>query len=448
MFGLSTYLILNCCSFSVHQIITQLSDSVKTNYIKGRYYVPEGVWQLLHPKHFDNALFIHHLEGRDKKISNVSAMIREGLADGTHQLLSLDNIESESDGVVRSHNIADVFKPFQKRNGTSVTPEIVIISGAPGMGKTMLCKEMAYEWAKGQFLDNNCLVFYVYLQDPEAQQICDLQTFIHYFYNFNKAAAEFSKKCADVLNERNNKDIMIMLVGYDEYFDVSGDLFLTDIINQKVSCFSQSKLVVTCGPIGTNKLQPVADVKVDLLGFIDKSKKVYIQKELQNSPNKIEKLSLFLNENREINSICNVPMIMSILVYIFKEVDELPIDQTELYETFIALMISQYLGKVENSDFKILRLQNLPEFYQQYIIELSKLAFTLKDDKIVCTEEDLQTLCPNLASVNRKFQELGLLKSALYFSMKGIENCNSFKFLHISIQEFLAAYYINSLTRT
>ena len=165
MFGLSTYLILNCCSFSVHQIITQLSDSVKTNYIKGRYYVPEGVWQLLHPKHFDNALFIHHLEGRGKTISNVSAMIREGLADGTHQLLSPDNIESESDGVVMSHNIADAFKPFQKRNGTSVTPEIVIISGAPGMGKTMLCKEMAYEWAKGQFLDNNCLVFYVYLQD-------------------------------------------------------------------------------------------------------------------------------------------------------------------------------------------------------------------------------------------------------------------------------------------
>ncbi|XP_065894204.1 NACHT, LRR and PYD domains-containing protein 3-like [Dysidea avara] len=416
------------------QIISQLSDYVKTNYIKGRYYSQEGIWQLLHPKHFDNALLIHHLEGcGEKEISNVVALMRE---------------ETESDSSIRSHNIADAFKPFDKHDGTTVTPEVIIISGAPGMGKTTLCKEMAYQWAKGQFLDNNCLVFYVYLRDPETQKICDLQSFIHYFYNFDKAAEEFSKQCADVLTERDNKDVTMLLVGYDEHFDVSGDLFLTHMLNRKVSCFAQSKLVITCGPIATNKLQHVADVKVDLLGLIDKSKKVFIQKELQGSPNKIEKLSLFLDENSAINSVCSVPMIMSILVYTFKEVDELPADQAELYEYFIALIISQYLEKLKNNlDFKVLQLQHLPECYQQYVVELSKVAFTLKqDNKIVCTEEDLKTVCPTAVSTNDKFQELGLLKSALYFSMKRIENCNSYKFLHTAIQEVLATYYINSLT--
>ena len=376
--------------------------------------------------------------------------MREGLADCTNQLPSPDNVETESDSLMRSHNIADAFKPFDKHDGATVTPEVIIISGAPGTGKTTLCKEMAYQWAKGQFLDNNCLVFYVYLRDPDAQKICDLQSFIHYFHNFDKTAAEFSKQCADVLIERDNKDITILLVGYDEHFDVSGDLFLTQILNRKVSCFAQSKLVITCGPIATDKLKQVADVKVNLLGFIDKSKKAYIQKELQGSPNKIERLSLFLDEKSTINSICSVPMIMSILVYTFKEVDELPADHAELYERFIVLTISQYFKLEEldnNPHFKVLRLQHLPECYQQYVTELSKLAFTLKDDnKSVFTEEDLETLCPNVASANKKFQELGLLKSALYFSMKRIENCYSYKFLHVAIQEFLATYYINSLT--
>ena len=403
----------------------------------------------MHPKHFDNALLIHHLEGHGEKIiSNVAALMREGLVDCTNRLPQPDNVETESDSSIRSHNIAVAFKPFEKHDGTTVTPEVIIISGAPGMGKTTLCKEMAYQWAKGQFLDNNCLVFFVYLRDPETQKICDLQSFIHYFYNFDKAAVEFSKQCADVLIERDNKDVTILLVGFDEYFDVSGDLFLTGILNQKVACFAQSKLVITCGPIATDKLQHVADVKVDLLGFIDKSKKAYIQKELQSSPNKIEKLSSFLDENSAINSVCSVPMIMSILVYTFKEVDELPADQAELYERFIALTISQYLEELDNNpDFKVLRLQHLPECYQQYVIEVSKLAFTLKDDnKIVFTQEDLETLCPNLASADKKFQELGLLKSGLYFSMKRIENSYSFKFLHVAIQEFLVTYYINSLT--
>ena len=446
LYSILNYIIV---SFTAHQIISQLSDFVKTNYIKGRYYSQEGIWQLLHPKHFDNALLIHHLEGcGEKVISNVAALMREGLADCTNRLPSSGSVETESDSSIRSHNIADAFKPLEKRDGTTVTPEVIIISGAPGMGKTTLCKEMAYQWAKGQFLDNNCLVFFIYLQDPETQKICDLQSFIHYFYNFDKAAVEFSKQCADFLIERDNKDITMLLVGYDEHFDVSGDLFLTQIVNRKVSCFAQSKLVIMCGPIATDKLQHVADVKVDLLGFIDKSKKAYIQKELQGSPNKIEKLSLFLDENSAINSVCSVPMIMSILVYTFKEVDELPADQAELYEHFIVLTISQYLEKLENNpDFKVLHLQHLPECYQQYVVELSKLAFTLKEDnKTVCTEEDLKTLCPALISANDKFQELGLLKSALYFSMKRIENCNSYKFLHTAIQEFLATYYINSLT--
>ena len=429
-------------------MILRLSDFVKTNYIKGRYCAQGRIWQLLHPKHFDNALLIHHLEGHSKGTFNVAALIREGLIDCTNQLPLPDNVETDSESLVRTHNIADAFKPFEKHDGTTVTPEMVIISGAPGMGKTTLCKEMAYQWAKGQFLVNNCLVFFIYLRDPEAQKICDLQTFIHYFHNFDKAAAEFSKQCADILIERSNKDVTIILVGYDEHFDVSGDVFLTDILNQKVSYFAQSKLVVTCGPIATNKLQHVADVKVDLLGFTDKSKKAYIQKELQNSPNKIEKLSLFLDENMEINGVCSVPMILSILVYVFKEVDELPADKIELYERFITLTISQYLENIENTDnrdFKILHIQHLPECYHQYIVELSKLAFTLKHDKIVFTEEDLQTLCPNVSSANNKFQELGLLKSALYFSMKRVEKYYFFKFLHLAIQEFLATYYINSL---
>jgi len=419
---------------------------LKTNYIKGRYYEQEGVWQLLHPKYFDNALLISRLEGRgEKEISNVAALIREGLASCTGHSPPPGDAETESDSLVRSHNIADAFKPFEKRDGTTVTPEVIVISGAPGMGKTTICKEIAYQWAKGQFLHNSCLVFYVYLRDPEAQKICDLQSFVHYFYNFDMASTEFSKRCADAFIERN-KNIALILIGYDEHFDVSGNLFLTDIINRKISCFAESKLVITCGPIVTAKLQHVADVKVDLLGFTDKSKKAYVQKELQNSPDKIEKLSLFLSRNREISNICNVPVIMSILVYTFKEIDELPANRIELYERFIALSMLQYLKMVDNEHkCKILDLQSLPECFQECIAELSKLAFNLKHNNSVFTAEELDSVCPNIAAVNNKFPELILLKSALYFNMKRTETCYSYKFLYSSIQEFLATYYVNSI---
>ena len=106
-------------------MISQLSDFIKTNYIKRRYYSQEGVWQLLHPKHFDNAQLINHLEECSRKeISNIAALIREGLAGCTLQSPPPGDAETESDSLIRSHNIADAFKPFEKRDGTTVTPEV------------------------------------------------------------------------------------------------------------------------------------------------------------------------------------------------------------------------------------------------------------------------------------------------------------------------------------
>ena len=427
-------------------MILQISEYVKENYIKTRYFAQEGIWQLLQPKHFVNVLLIHHMKQHsEKELIDVAALMREGLTHGTHRISNSDKKKHEIDSLVKTHNISDIFIPLQKPDGTTVTPDVMVIDGAPGMGKTTLSKEIAYQWAKGQLLNDKSIIFFIYLRDPEIRQIYDLRSFIHYFYNFDEAAAEFCKQYADVLIKRNNKDITIILDGYDEYFDMSGKLFITRILNRKV--FTQSKLVITSRPIATDKLQHIADIRVEVMGFTDSSKQEYIIEELKYSPNKMKKLLLYLDENKTINSICYIPMIMTILVCTFKEIEEFPTDQTELYERFITLAICRYVQKLENNPTsEVYPLQHLPESYYQYIIELSKFAFdSLKEDKIVFTEEDIETLCPNLALANKNFQGLGLLKSAQYFSMKRIEKCYSYNFLHLSIQEFLSAYYINSL---
>ena len=183
------------------------------------------------------------------------------------------------------------------------------------------------------------------------------------------------------------------------------------------------------------------------MGFTDDSKKEYIEQELKHYPEKMERLVSYLDNHQTINSICYIPMIMSILVCTFKEIEELPSDQTELYERFISLAISRYVQKLkDNPSLVILSLQHLPEIYENYLLELSKFAFyNLRGDKIVFTSEDIEKSCPKLSSANNDFHGLGLLKSTQYFSMKKIDNCMSYNFLHLSLQEYLAAYYINSL---
>ena len=429
--------------FSV-KIMLQISDHVKANYINTRYITQEGIWCNLYPKHFVNVLLIHYMkQSREKEIVDIAALMREGLVGNTYKSFHFGKIHC--DNVLQTYALSDIFKPFTKSDGTSIAPQVIIIDGAPGMGKTTLSKEIAYRWAKSQLLNDTKLVFFVYLRDPNLQKVLNLENFIHYFYNFDAAATEFSKKCADILINRSNDDITIILDGYDEYFDASGNSFLTHIMNRRV--FPQCKLIITSRPIATNKLHYLGDIRVEVMGFIDDNKRVYVKQELHNHPDKMEKLLFFLDNNTTINSICYIPMIMTILVCIFKETEELPSDLTELYEKFITLVIFRYVEKL--TDFhtpKVLSLTGLPELLKKYILELSKFAFeTLRSDKIVFTAEDIRNSCPSVPSMNSDLQGLGLLKSTHYFSMKKIDNCVSYNFLHLMFQEFLAAYYINSL---
>ena len=165
----------------------------------------------------------------EKEIVDIAVLMREGLA--SHYQLSLTD-KAQSVNSISSHDISDIFKPFKKIDGTTITPEIIIIDGAPGMGKTTLSKEIAYQWATHQLLSDINLVFFIYLRDPEIQNIHNLQSFIHYFKNFDEAAADFSKQCANILINKSNDDVMIILDGYDEYFDASGNSFINHIVHR------------------------------------------------------------------------------------------------------------------------------------------------------------------------------------------------------------------------
>jgi len=65
---------------------------------------------------------------------------------------------------------------------------------------------------------------------------------------------------------------------------------------------------------------------------------------------------------------------------------------------------------------------------------------------VVFTADDVNSLCPKLNIASKSCIELGLLKETKYISMKDTDSIVSYNFLHLSIQEYLAAIYISSLS--
>ena len=436
----------------------------KEIYETTRFNIQKDLWELIYPKHFVNTLLIHHQGfNRKNEILYMAIIMRHGLASSLLKDSCIDNPSAlldkweyylttlnESEKSLKPTEtivISDIFKPFKNNADTKIIPRFILIEGAPGMGKTTLCKEIAYQWSKKNLLKDSEFLFIIYLRDIDpavSRRIKHLKDLVHYMYSFDDGATELSEQCGKILNERESGDITIIFDGYDE-FDHSSDSLISKILSRKV--LPKCRIIVTSRPSASYRLHRIADVRIEVLGFNDESKIEYIEQELKNKPNKIKKLQSYLKNNPSLNSLCYMPMMLTILLYVFKENEELPNNLTELYSNFVALMISHHLQKQEKSQKTFVSLQELPPEYNNLVCRLSELAFlTLCNNQKVFSMEDIKKLCPNLTLTSTDLESLGIINLVKYFSSdKG--KIDVFTFLHLSIHEYLAAYYVSSINQ-
>ena len=437
---IATYVLTVYNFYSVGRLLYQLSDHMKEDYIKNRYILPESKHTLQH--FVDVQLLRYPVPCGEKEIFNMAEIMREGLND-MRPSSSTSQVTINNSSFTSVKNIFDILKPVQ--NNEECKPQVILIDGAPGMGKTTLCKEIVYQWAKNQSLVDLKLVFYISLQNTNIERINTLQDFILYFYDFDETAAEFTKQCATILHNRYNHDVLVILDGYEINLDSTKDSFLTQLVCHQV--FRQSKVIVTPKSVASSKLQSIANIRIEIFGFSDENKIEYIEKEFQNSPNKIEALCSYMNANKYIKGVCSVPIVMDVFVQMYKEAEILPENQLKLYQEITSIIITRRVQKHDKDKGLqcIASLQDLPELYKNFLMNLSKIAFDgLKSDKIVFTDTDLHMVNPEFPLLNRSVQGLGLLKSTQHQYIESMEISMFHNFLHLFIQTFLAAYYVSS----
>ena len=313
------------------------------------------------------------------------------------------------------------------------------------MGKTTLCKEIACQWAKGCLLDDTKLLFLLHLREPAISNIKHLKDLVHFFYKFDPVSTELSQRCAEIINDSDGEDLTVLFDGFDEFVS-SSDSVINNILDR--IALPQCRIVVTSRPTASDRLHKIADVRVQVMGFEDESKIKYIKQELKEYPDKISKLQSYLDDHESIKSVCYIPMMMTILVYVFKEKGQLPNNSTEMYDKFVASGISNLLPKKKKSDNIIMSLKKLPIEYKDFVSNLSKFAFLMLQSKQnVFKKEDIDKHCPDSTLASSDLDTLGIINSVQYFSTDE-SNEHVYNFLHLSIHEYLAAYYINSIDQS
>ena len=346
-------------------------------------------------------------------------------------------------------NITDIFAADPTNltePGTSSTeaPKRILIEGAPGIGKTVLAKEIAYQWTTNEILTETKIVFLLYLRDPYLQKIISTKELVQYM-SMGCLDDEQVTTLDKYFVNGEGQQLCIVMDGFDEYPTLlQENSFIVDIINGVI--LPEAIVVITSRPTATVSLHDRVDRRIDILGLPKEERDKYISQTLSNLPEKNVQLDKYLKQQPVINGLCFVPLHLAILLYLFQQ-DSLPETLTEMNESFILHTIYRHLKKHgQTPSGAVDKLAKVPKPVLDIVYKLSELAFKgLQENKLVFTFDEIKKVCPHFDETVGDINGFGLLQAVEHYPHKGAGTTTSFNFLHYTMQEFLAALHVSNL---
>ena len=316
---------------------------------------------------------------------------------------------------------------------------VCLIEGAPGGGKSTLALHICHQWAQcASWLAIFDVVVLAYLREEAIQNATTLADILP------ARTLDMSQCIASQLQATDGRNVLFVFDGWDEFPPnlMNNSLISTIIQHPDKLSLHQSTILITSRPVASGNLLHLADRRVEILGFTQHQIRTYIEKALDGNNTHIQKLVQHLEEHPVIEGYCYIPLHSAILVHLFLTMKgALP---TTLHELFCDLVLCCIVREQETHKPDIglpetSSLNELPDHLKCKLNNLSLIAYNgVMHGKAIFYLKDLQT-----SHLPTDLPSLGLLQG-----VEGLTLCSkslSYNFLHLSVQELLAAYRISQM---
>uniref|UniRef100_A0A3P8Q0G7 NACHT domain-containing protein n=1 Tax=Astatotilapia calliptera TaxID=8154 RepID=A0A3P8Q0G7_ASTCA len=376
--------------------------------------------------------------------------ITEGQSEEVHtqhevrQLETASKMDALHDAPIRCQ---DIFKalPDQQR-----PIRVVLTNGVAGVGKTFSVQKFTLDWAEG--LENQHVSVVVLLSFRELNLIRDEQysllELLHVFHpTLQKVTAE---KLAV-------SQLLFIFDGLDESrlsLDFTNRKLLSDVtqkssVSQLLTNLIQGNLLpsvlvwITSRPAAANQIPPTyVDRLTEVRGFTDAQKEEYFRRRFSDEELSSRIIS-HMKTSRSLHIMCSIPVFCWITATVLEQMltteqrGELPKTLTDMYSHFLLVQTKRKKNKYHEG--RETSPQELTEADREVLLKLGRLAFEhLEKGNIMFYQEDLKQcgLDVTVASVYSGVCTEIFKRECVIFQKP------VYCFVHLSIQEFLAAVYM------
>ena len=315
--------------------------------------------------------------------------------------------------------------------------KVILVEGISGSGKTTLSRYACNQWATGKLFENIHLLIHISVSDPDIQSAQNLSDLIPH------PAKEIRDAVADMIGKKNGMHICFILDACDEAPQQFRSFLERLIAGSGRLGLSHITIVLFSRPGLPLKYNQYLTGKIVVKGFTLESLYKYIKLRFDGDSRESQLLSAF-EMKPELESLCSLPLNAAILVFLYDHFqDNLPNTRTDLFHP---LLCNHLLRHVQTREKKPLpRLKHLPDDLPSEVAlsfkKVSKIAYSALVEGMMIVNVAFLESHDFPATENNM---LGLLQvSHQKITMYGDEQY--YTFVHLSLQEFLAAFYMCGL---
>ncbi|XP_077053637.1 protein NLRC3-like [Siphateles boraxobius] len=374
-------------------------------------------------------------------------------------------IEGEREGVNEEHEVLhmektartqhsqdtpiycnDIFKTSTER-GCEEKDQIktVLTKGIAGIGKTVSVQKFILDWAEGKA--NQDVDFMFVLPFRELNLIRDHQYSLHrLLMDFHPELQDLDfykeRKVVFIFDGLDESRITLMLSDAQKVSDVtktsSVGVLMSNLI--KGDLLPSALIWITSRPAAANQIpSKYINRLTEIQGFNEPQKEEYFRKRISDE-HQASKIISHIRKARSLHIMCHIPVfcwISSTVLQKLLEEDlsaEIPQTLTEMYTHFLLIQINMRNHKYEEKDPEKLLQSN-----REVIVKLAEVAFKqLMKGNVMFYEEDLIESGIDVTDASVHYG----ICTEIFKEESVIHQRKVYSFIHLSVQEFLAAFYV------